>query len=124
VFTGVTGLVFLASLFGARPIIFSLGRQFTVGNDPAAQAAWKARWSNNAGFRRVMRLMTVVWGGGLLLEAVFRVIAAFTLSVAAASIVSPVLQVATIGGLVVWTSAYARIIRRRIAAAAVAAVPR
>jgi hypothetical protein len=123
-FTGVTGIVFLASLFGRRPIIFSLGRQFTVGNDPAAQAAWEARWSN-AGFRRVMRLMTAVWGGGLLLEAVLRVIAAFTLPAATASILSTVLQVVTVGGLIVWTSVYARIIRRRVAAAmAAAAVPR
>jgi hypothetical protein len=116
-FTLVFGLIFLGSLAAPRPMIFQLGKQFANGGDPAAAAAWDARWSQ-PGFRRVMRLFTVVWGCGLLLEALLRVIVAFTLPVTASTIVSPVLQVATFAALILWTTAYARAQQRRVAQAA------
>ena len=116
-FTIVFGLLFLGSLFAPRPMIFHLGRQFASGGDPAAMAAWDARWSQ-PGFRRTIRLITAVWGCGLLLEAVLRVVAAFTLPVTTSTIVSPVLQVVTFGALIWWTTSYARALRRRLAKAA------
>jgi hypothetical protein len=116
-FTGVFGVVFLGSLAAPRPIIFQLGRQYTAGNDPAAIAAWDARWERPL-FRRTIRLMTGVWGGALLLEAFLRVIAAFTLTVATASLVSHLLQIIVIVGLILWTNGYIRIVRRRVATAA------
>jgi hypothetical protein len=64
--------------------------------------------------------MTAVWGGGFLLEAIARVVIAFTLPVSVSSVVSPLLGVAVILGLIVWTTAYIRVIRRRLAAAAAA----
>jgi hypothetical protein len=115
-FTTVFGLVFLGSLLAPRPLIFQLGRQYSTGGDPAAKIAWDARWERPL-FRRTIRLMTAVWGCGLLLEALLRFFAAFTLPVAISTIVSPVLQVGFVGGLCLWTSAYARAIRRRVAAA-------
>jgi hypothetical protein len=118
-FTGVFGIVFLASLWAKRPMIFTLGKQFSTGGDPAAIAAWNARWEN-PGFRRVIRLITVVWGGAFLVEAVARVIVAFTLPVSLSTVVSPLLGVVVIAGLIVWTTAYIRDIRRRLAAASAA----
>jgi intracellular septation protein A len=119
-FTGVFGIVFLGSLFAKRPMIFTLGKQFSTGGDPAAIAAWDARWEN-PGFRRVIRRMTAVWGVGFLLEAIVRVIVAFALPVSFSTVVSPLLGVVVIVGLIVWTTAYIRAIRRRLAAAAEAA---
>jgi len=116
-FTIVFGLLFLGSLLAPRPLIFHLGRQFSSGGDPAAMAAWEARWSQ-PGFRRTIRLITAVWGCGLLLEAVLRIIAAFTLPVTTSTIVSPVLQVMTFGALILWTTRYAREMRHRLAKAA------
>ncbi|HEV3089733.1 MAG TPA: VC0807 family protein [Candidatus Elarobacter sp.] len=118
-FTGVFGIVFLASLWAKRPMIFTLGKQFSTGGDPAAIAAWDARWEN-PGFRRVIRLITVVWAGGFMLEAIVRVIVAFTLPVSLSTVVSPLLGVVVIAGLIVWTTAYIRDIRRRLAAASAA----
>ena len=117
VFTAVFGSVFLGSLATRRPLIFQFGKQFSTGGDPAAIAAWDARWEI-PGFRRVIRLMTAVWGCGLLAEAALRLIIAFTLPVSISTIASPVLGVVVILGLVVWTNAYVRMIRRRVAAAA------
>jgi hypothetical protein len=114
-FTTVFGLLFLGSLMTSRPLIFRLGRQYSTGNDPAEIAAWDARWERPL-FRRTIRIITAVWGCALLLEAAVRVVAAFALPVATSTIVSPVLQVVALGGLFVWTSAYAKAVRRRFAA--------
>jgi hypothetical protein len=116
-FTLVFGLIFLGSLAAPRPMIFVLGKQFATGGDPAAAEAWDARWSL-PGFRQTVRLITVVWGCGLLLEAVLRVIAAFTLPVTTSTLVSPVLQVVTFAALIFWTTNYTRAVRRRLARAA------
>ncbi|HEY0382004.1 MAG TPA: VC0807 family protein [Candidatus Elarobacter sp.] len=116
-FTTVFGLVFLGSLLTRRPLIFQLGRQYSTGNDPVAMADWDARWER-ALFRRTIRIMTAVWGCALLIEAVLRILAAFALPVATSTIVSPVLQVGIVGGLFLWTSTYAKAVRRRVAAVA------
>jgi hypothetical protein len=115
-FTIVFGILFLGSLATPRPMIFSLGKQFATGGDPAAAAAWDARLSE-PGFVRVVRLLTAVWGCALLLEAALRIIAAVTLPVTSSTIVSPVLQVVTFGALIVFTTRYVRAMRRRAAAA-------
>ena len=116
-FTLVFGLIFLGSLGASRPMIFVLGKQFATGGDPAAAAAWDARWAL-APFRRTVRLITLVWGCGLLLEAVLRVVAAFSLPVTTSTIVSPVLQVITFAALILWTTNYTRAVQRRLARAA------
>jgi hypothetical protein len=115
VFTGLFGIVFLVSLLFPRPLIFHLGRQFNTAGDPAAQAAWDANWSN-PGFRRVLRLMTAVWGVGLLAEAAMRIVVALTLTPAVAIVISPVLAIGAIALLILWTSGYARRARERAAA--------
>jgi hypothetical protein len=121
VFTGVFGAVFLGSLAAPRPLIFTLGKQFSTARDPAAMAAWETRWEARPGFRRVVRIMTVVWGAGLLLEAVVRVGVAFTLPVVIASVVSTALQAVVLGSLIFWTAAYVRVAQRRVATAEAAA---
>ncbi len=116
-FTIVFGLIFLGSLAAPRPMIFQLGRQFATGGDPAAAAAWDARWEIS-GFRRTVRFITLVWGCALLLEAALRIVAAFTLPVTTSTIVSPVLQVITFATLILWTTRYAQAVQRRLARAA------
>ncbi len=116
-FTGVFGVVFLGSLWAKRPMIFTLGKQFSTGGDPAAAAAWDARWET-PDFRRVVRRLTAAWGGAFLLEALLRVIVAFTLPVGVSTVASPLLGVTVILGLVLWTTTCVRAIRRRLATAA------
>ncbi|MDB5041682.1 MAG: hypothetical protein JWN27_2408 [Candidatus Eremiobacteraeota bacterium] len=114
-FTGLFGVAFLVSLLLPRPLIFHLGRQFNTAGDPAAQAAWDANWSI-PGFRRVVRVMTAVWGLGLLAEAALRIVVALTMTPAVAIVVSPVLAIAAIALLILWTRRYAARARRRAAA--------
>jgi hypothetical protein len=115
-FTGLFGVAFLVSLLLPRPLIFHLGRQFNTAGDPAAQAAWDANWSI-PGFRRVVRVMTAVWGLGLLAEAALRVVVALTMTPAVAIVVSPVLAIGAFALLILWTRAFAARARRRAAAA-------
>jgi hypothetical protein len=120
-FTGLFGIAFLVSLLLPRPLIFHLGRQFNTAGDPAAQAAWDANWSN-PGFRRVIRVMTAVWGLGLLAEAALRIVVALTMTPAVAIVVSPLLAIGGIALLILWTRRYVARARRRAATAAAAAV--
>jgi hypothetical protein len=116
VFTALFGVLFLGSLLTPRPLIYRLNRDM-AGSDPAARAASEALWEN-PGARRVFRIMTLVWGVGLLLEASVRVVVAMTLPIATATALSPVIAIVVIGSILVWTVRYAK--ARRAAAARVA----
>lgn len=113
VFTLVFGLVFLGSLARPRPLIFRLNQDLAA--DDAARAGFEAIWERPDG-RRAFRLLTLVWGVGLVGEAVARVICVLVLPLGTAAALSPVLPLVAIGGLTVWTVRYSRA-RRRAAAA-------
>jgi hypothetical protein len=98
--------------------MFFVGRQFTVGDDEGRARAWTARLQN-AGFRRSMRLLTLVWGLAALVEATLGIAAAFLLPPGIALVVEPILGIGTIAVLLTGTTAYAR--RRAPAAAGVGA---
>jgi hypothetical protein len=115
--TGVFGLLFLGSLATSRPLIFRLNLDL-AGADPGARAAAEALWERPAA-QRSFRLITVVWGLGLLLDAAARVVAALTLPIASATALSPIISVVCIGAILIWTVRYVR--ARRAAAAQAAA---
>jgi hypothetical protein len=110
-------LACLLSLRRELPLVFFVGRQFTAGDEARTQA-WTARLQN-AGFRRSMRLLTIVWGLAALVEATLGIAAAFLLPPGMALVVEPMLGIGTVAALLTWTTAYAR--RRTPAAAAAGA---
>ena len=67
-------------------------------------------------FRAVIRVMTIVWGVGYVIEALVRVGLSFLLAIPVFLIVSPLLAFAVTIGLISWTVTYARIKTRRRAA--------
>ncbi len=105
--TGIFGLACLVSLAWPRPLLFYLGRQFASGGDTARAARYNLRWESPA-FRSRQRLLTAVWGGVLVGEALLRIALAFLLPTAAAVIVSPLLAYMVIAGGILWTLWYAR----------------
>jgi len=115
VVTAIVGLAFLGSLATTKPLIFRFARQFAGAADPAEAARLDGYWELD-GFRAAMRLMTLVWGVGLLAEAVARVVVAFTLPPATSTLVVPALSLAAFAGLIAWSFAYVRAMRRRAAA--------
>lgn len=119
VLTATFGAVFLLSLATPQPLIYRLNLDI-AGTDPAAKRAAEALWEIPAA-RRSFRLMTLVWGLGLLAEAVTRVVAVLVLPLAAATSASPVIAVVFVGGLLLWTVRYARARQRAAARAAASA---
>jgi len=113
--TSIFGLFFLGSLLTPRPLIYRLSLQF-AGDDPAAIAQTEGLWERPAA-RHIFRLLTIVWGVGLLLEATVRVIAALTLPSTTAAALSPVIALVAVAGLTVWTVLFTRAQQRRAAAA-------
>jgi hypothetical protein len=104
---GLFGVACFVSLSRSRPLMFFVSRHFIAGGDDAKAARWTARLEN-AGFRRSMRLLTIVWGAACLLETMLGIAAAFLLPPGTALVAEPVLGIGTLAGLLLWTTAYAR----------------
>ncbi len=117
--SGLLGLAMLVTLFLPRPMIFYFAMRFAAGQDTESQAEYRARWERQA-FRRVMYLMTLVWGCALVLEAVIRTLLAFLLPTTTFLAIAPFVEYGILLGTIWWTVFYARLARRR-AKAAVAA---
>jgi intracellular septation protein A len=65
--TGFFALVMIGSLLFGQPLTFYISRQF-MGN-----ADFEEKWQRTDSFRSALRLLTLVWGIGYLLEAVVRI---------------------------------------------------
>jgi hypothetical protein len=107
--TSLAGVFFLATLLRPKPIMYELSLEMQPG---ATAALWDERWRTRPLFRRAMRVMTAVWGCGLILDSVVRVVAALVLSPAVTVAVSPFVAVAVFGGLIWFTLTYIRYVRR------------
>lgn len=79
--TGLWGLWFLASVPARRPAAFTLARPLLEGRKMFAVRDWDALWETEPAFRRIWRVSTVMWGTGLLTDAVIRVVMSYTLPV-------------------------------------------
>jgi hypothetical protein len=106
-FTGVFGLAFLGSLLLPRPLAFYLGRQMMTEGKPALIARWDMLWEYPR-FRSGNRVVSVVWGCGLVLEALLRVQLALSLTTSMFLLTWSVLSYGIYATLLVWTVFYAR----------------
>ncbi|AHI01082.1 hypothetical protein GCM10010174_13140 [Kutzneria viridogrisea] len=118
--TGIVGLAFLGSLFLGRPLIYHAALRGKVGK-PEEVAEFEHKWATLPGFRRTFRIMTGVWGGGLLAEALVRIPLVYLLDTSVAVTVSSVLFIGTMVALSLWSGMYAKRVQARAAAAAAAA---
>lgn len=113
-FTGAFGIACFASLVFPRPIMFYFARYFTAGRDPIRIADFDAGWQR-PGFRRTMRLMTMVWGASLLMEFIIRLTLVYTLPASIVLVVSPIILGGLLLATISWTFAYGRRMRARAA---------
>jgi hypothetical protein len=90
-----------------KPIMFQLSLRF-IGTKGYADN-WKYDY-----FRFVMRLMTLVWGLALVLEASVRITLVFMVSTATYLAISNIILYGFIGGAVLWTVYYRRISAKRL----------
>ena len=113
-FTGLFGLVFLGSLLTARPLMFYMTRSFSTGGDPERVRQWNDRWQY-PGFRRAMRVITVIWGAMFVADALIRVGLVFVLSTSVFLVVSQVLFYGMFALTFFITMSYGRRVQREAA---------
>jgi hypothetical protein len=106
--TGAAGLYMLATLLAEHSFIFHASQRLYANGDLAKEAVWEARWQNSAEFRRAIRRLTLIWGLGLVGEAVVRAGIIYTLPVAQAVVWGQVWAIAVIGALIVLSIRAAR----------------
>jgi hypothetical protein len=109
--TAIFGLACLGSLWASRPLIFRFALEF-IGADTPTGHDFAARWQY-AGFRRVFRLFTLVWGAAYLAEAAARVVIIEMASTGTALTVSKIMPYAVAALLTSWTNVYGKRARRR-----------
>jgi hypothetical protein len=111
--TGVYGILMLASLLTPRPLILRLVESALVGNDPAQKERLRKRLQQSPSFRSFFTFITALWGGGLLLELVVRLILVYTLTVDQFLAVNSILRYGFLGVLLLLTFLFAKIYRNR-----------
>ncbi len=122
-FTCWLGLACLGSVaIGRRPVMFGVGKALSAGNEPVRVELYEALWTLPPA-RAVFRIITAVWGVGLLAEATTRVVLAETLSTPVFVVASPVVAAAFLGPLVGFTLWFSRWARRRVEGVPILGVP-
>ncbi|SFO44211.1 VC0807 family protein [Sphingomonas sp. OK281] len=112
--SALIGLVFLGSAAIGRPLIYQLARAGLARKSPDEVAAFEAK-RDTPRFRRVMTIMTLVWGIGLLASSALACVLVFTLSIHDYMLVSPFVGYGSMGALGLWTVWYRRLAQRRAA---------
>jgi intracellular septation protein A len=109
--TGIFGLACLVSLGTRQPLMYSFAREF-AGPDTPGGREMTTLWQH-AGFRRVFRIITAVWGVAFLIEAALRVIIVYNTSTGTALVISKITPFAFAALLSAWTVAYGTHRRRQ-----------
>ncbi|MFG1653410.1 VC0807 family protein [Micromonospora sp. NPDC049275] len=101
--TGLLGAWVLLSLAMKRPFMLHLGTVIATAKvGDAGAAAWQQRWSDDPVFRRRLRLVSVVVGVVLMLDAVARIAIASVIDLDAVATVTNVQYVVMLAGLLSW----------------------
>ncbi len=79
--TGAVGAWFLISAGRRRPLAFVFARAMLEGRPRFTPEPWEALWNRNPSFRRTFRISSLIWGVGMIADAVARVAIAYTLPV-------------------------------------------
>jgi hypothetical protein len=107
-FTALFGIACIVTIYThERPALFYVGRYLSAGNDPTKVAAYNDLHEVPTA-RRVFRVLSVVWGIGLVLEASARMTLAEALHTGTYVAVSPFISAVTIGSLFVFTIVYTK----------------
>jgi hypothetical protein len=109
--TGVFGLMCLGSLATPRPLMFRLSHEF-IGPDTPKGREFSAFWQY-AEFRRLFRVITIVWGVSFLAEAAARIVIVQNTSPGTALAISNVMPFAVAGVLILWTIGYGQYHKRK-----------
>ncbi len=107
--TAVFGIVCLASLATAKPMMFRFALTF-MGPDTKRGREFADMWRYD-GFRHVFRVITIVWGVAYLIEAGVKALIVESTSISTAKAITQVLPFAVFGLVIMWNISYGN--RRR-----------
>lgn len=105
VITAMVGGWFLMSLRDERPLAYRFSRPLLEGRF-GTTVAWEPLWDTSNRFRRIWRVLTVTWGVVTLLDAVLRVVIAYTLPVTTVPALQTGLMIGTMLLMQVVTNVY------------------
>jgi hypothetical protein len=81
VLTALVGFWFIGSLWAARPLTYLFTRPLLEGRFKWKRRSWELLWEQEPRFRRIWQVSTILWGVAMLIDAVVRVVLAYTLPV-------------------------------------------
>lgn len=100
--TGGFGLACLVTMLLPKPLMFYFGAKFGTDGTKAGLDYWYGLWQYPH-FRKVQYKLSYVWGIAFILEAIIRIIVAYTASFSTAFSVSNVMPLIVIAGLITYT---------------------
>lgn len=103
--TGATGIWFIASIWGRRPLVYQFSRPVLEGR-LGWPADWDGLWERHPRFRRMWRIASLLWGIGTLADAVLRVVMAYTLPPDSVPALGTALYAGTTVVIIIATNAY------------------
>ena len=107
-FTSLFGVACVVTIYTAkRPALFYVSRYLSVGNDRAKVAAYNQLHEVETG-RHTFRVLSVVWGIGLVVEGTSRMVLAEALHTGTFLAVTPFITASIIGALFAFTVAYTK----------------
>jgi hypothetical protein len=112
IFSVPIGLAFLLSLVLKRPLIYYLANATMARNSPAAQAQFQANWERPH-VLRALRVMSLVWGAGLVAQGLLLGWMAWTWPIGTYLLVSPVIGYGAVAAMGFWTWRYQHRLRQR-----------
>lgn len=111
--SAMIGVVFLVSLALRRPLVFYLARSTMAREDPLAAASFERHWRERPMLAASIRLMTLVWGIGMIGENVVRVLIVWQWpNDPRSAIASEVVRYAVYAALTAWTFWRRRLIKQ------------
>ena len=102
--TGAVGITFLATAFGSRPLTLAAAESF----QPRKRAQITEEFRTDPDVRRGFRVCSVVWGAGLIAEALIRIPLVYLLPVSVMVGLGEVMLFVSIGLLMAWNVWYVR----------------
>jgi hypothetical protein len=109
--TCLVGLIFLVTAFVGKPVVYYAARRF-IGATPEKAAMLDQRYAEEPRFRQGFRTMSLVWAGGLLVEAAIRIPLIYLLPVDVMAGLSQLFSIGFIALLFLWTMRFIRARRR------------
>ena len=107
-FTALFGVACIVTIYTSkRPALFYVSRYLSAGKDPGKVAAYNQLHEFETG-RHTFRVLSVVWGIGLVVEASSRMVLAEALHTGTFLAVSPFITATVIGGLFAFTYFYSK----------------